>query len=53
MFYKKEKGARDMFGRVRCGAAAGVGVGSEGPMLRHPFLLRYQPHKEYNVQYIE
>jgi hypothetical protein len=41
--YKKEKGGRDMFGRAMYGASEGGA--SVGPMLRHPFSLKYQPHK--------
>jgi hypothetical protein len=37
VFYKKE--ARDMFG------GGTVWYGEGGPMLSHPFLLRYQPHE--------
>jgi len=35
VLYRKEREARDMFGR---------GAVWYGPMLRHPFPLRYQPH---------
>jgi hypothetical protein len=43
VFYRKEKEARDM---VWCRGRACL----YEPMLRHPFLLRYQPHDGYSMK---
>lgn len=43
--------ARDMFGRARYGGVV-EGPASAGPMLRHPFPLRYQSLK-YKIKFYE